>query len=78
MGFEKCETVVSSDFFTLDAIKDGLGSPLTNTGIKVLRSTVDAHGRYAPEESRSAFSYLGNVLRRRRGGGSDPRSGGPG
>lgn len=75
---EKGESVVSSDYFVLDAIKDGLGSPLAKTGIKVLRSSVDAHGRYAPEQPRSAFSYLGNVLKRRRGGGSDPRSGGPG
>ena len=65
---DRGESVLSADRFTLDAIKDGLGTPLTETGIKVLRSAVDAHGRYAPEESRrTRFGYIGNFLRRRRG-----------
>lgn len=61
------ESVLSADRFTLDAIKNGLGTPLTETGIKVLRSAVDAQGRYAPEEpKRTRFGYLGNFIRRRR------------
>jgi len=64
---DKGEAMTSSDRFTLDAIRDGLGTPLTDTGIKVLRTAVDSHGRYAPgEPKRTRFGYLGTFLRRRR------------
>lgn len=38
--------VVSRERATLDAIKSGLGSPMTETGIKVPRMEVDMHGRH--------------------------------
>ncbi len=64
---DRGENIQSKDMFTLDAIKDGLGTPMTETGIKVLRSAVDAHGRYAPEAAQTTrFGYIGNFLRRRR------------
>ena len=42
------QMVVSQDRATLHAIKSGLGSPMTDTGIKVRRIHLDVHGRYRP------------------------------
>lgn len=42
------QLVVSHERATLHAIKSGLGSPMTETGIKVRRTDLDVHGRYHP------------------------------
>jgi hypothetical protein len=42
---EKGHMVEARDKATLDAIKDGLGVPMTETGEKVARSDVDERGR---------------------------------
>lgn len=65
----KREVVLSSEMYTLDAIRDGLGNPETHTGIKVLRSEVDSQGRYGPgPPSAKPGGYLARFLTRRRSG----------
>ena len=43
---DRGEMVVSEDRATLDAIKAGLGMPLTESGLKVARTDLDLLGRY--------------------------------
>ena len=63
----KREVVLSSEMYTLEAIRDGLGNPETHTGIKVLRSEVDSQGRYVPGQSKAKQGgYLARFLTRRR------------
>jgi hypothetical protein len=57
---EKSQMTVAPEMATLDAIKDGLGIPMSETGTKVGRSEVDERGRlkrplrtFAPSEARS-------------------------
>ncbi|HUQ29745.1 MAG TPA: hypothetical protein VM051_14210 [Usitatibacter sp.] len=42
---DRQEQVVSSDMFTLDAIRAGLGTPLLESGMRVRSDHVDANGR---------------------------------
>jgi hypothetical protein len=42
---EKSQMTVAPDMATLDAIKNGLGIPMSETGQKVARSEVDERGR---------------------------------
>ena len=63
----KGEVVLSSEMYTLDAIKDGLGIPETHTGVKVLRSEVDAKGRYiAGRPDSGQGGYLARFLKSRK------------
>jgi hypothetical protein len=48
--------VVSSSFATLDTIKDGLGIPVSETALRVLRNRLDTHGRLLERPTRSASS----------------------
>jgi hypothetical protein len=43
--------VVSPQMATLESIRNGLGIPVIETGMKVKRSQVDEHGRYAVRAS---------------------------
>lgn len=64
---KKGEVVLSSERYTLDAIKDGLGIPETHTGVKVLRSEVDAKGRYmGGQPDPGQEGNLASFLKRRR------------
>ena len=51
---EKQEMAVSTDRATLDAIKSGLGMPLTESGLKVPRHELDLLGRYREKSSDKA------------------------
>ena len=42
---DKQEQVVSRDMFTMDAIRAGLGTAITESGTKVRSELVDEHGR---------------------------------
>lgn len=60
------EVVLSSEMYTLDAIRNGLGIPATDTGHKVLRSEIDSKGRYnAGQPDPGAGGYLRKFFKRR-------------
>ena len=63
----KREVVLSSEMYTLDAIRNGLGNPEAHTGVKVLRSEVDSQGRYVPgQPNGSEGGYLARFLKKKR------------
>jgi hypothetical protein len=47
---------VSKDMATLDAIKSGLGIPMSETGLKVTRGQIDGAGRYRPAHASQVSS----------------------
>jgi hypothetical protein len=51
---ESNQVKVSTEMFTLEAIKDGLGVPVFASGIKVLRSKMNEYGHYVPEHGHHA------------------------
>ena len=47
----------SSDFFTLEAIRAGLGMAISETGMKVAREEIDEHGRLKSHSAADTRPY---------------------
>lgn len=54
---------ISQEMATLDAIRDGLGAAMTDTGIKVLRNQLDSRGRYGATASPRRSRFEKGTLR---------------